>query len=155
MPEGPTSKCGWWQLSVGIGGRFFSSSPGAWRPRQSLCRPSGAGFLGKQGAVNDTHIGAREHRPWGAKMARGFVGTQGRNSGLQARRDGIAMRGAAATGGDRREFFPSSPGAWRPRQSLCRPSGAGFVGKQGVVYDTHIEERASRPCGSELDVDMG
>jgi hypothetical protein len=54
---------------------------------------------------------------------------------------------ARATGGDRREFFPSSPGASRPRQALCRPSGAGALGKQRVDYETHVVARASRLCG--------
>jgi hypothetical protein len=51
-------------------------------------------------------------------------------------------------------FFSSSPGASRPRQPLCRPSGAGVLGKQRVVYQTHIVVRAFRPCGTGLDVDI-
>jgi hypothetical protein len=31
---------------------------------------------------------------------------------------------------------------------IFRPSGAGVVGKQGVVYETHLVARASRPCGT-------
>jgi hypothetical protein len=44
-------------------------------------------------------------------------------------------------------FFPSSPGASRPGQALCRPSGAGDLGKQRVVYETCFVARLSRPCG--------
>lgn len=42
----------------------------------------------------------------------------------------------------------------RPRQVLCRPSGAGDVGKPRVVYETHIVARASRPCGIEIKLDL-
>jgi len=41
----------------------------------------------------------------------------------------------------------SSPGASRPRQGLCRPSGAGLAGNQRVVFETHSVVLASRPCG--------
>jgi len=74
---------------------------------------------------------------------------------LQALRAEIDMPLAAATGWDRREFLSFEPGASRPRQRLCRPSGAGVLGKQRVVYETHIVAQESRPCGSELDVDFG
>jgi hypothetical protein len=69
----------------------------------------------------------------------------GRNRSLQARRADIEM--PLGIGGS---FFSSSPGAWRPRQTLCRPSGAGFVGKQRVVYETHIVARASRTCEAKM-----
>ncbi len=74
---------------------------------------------------------------------------------FRARRAGIKRPVARATGGDRREFLSFEPGASRPRQRLCRPSGAGVLGKQRVVYETHIVAQESRPCGSELDVDFG
>jgi hypothetical protein len=61
--------------SVGIGGSSFSTSPGAWRPRQPLCRPSGAGDLVKQRVDYETHIVAPASRPCDAKMACDFVRT--------------------------------------------------------------------------------
>ena len=72
-PGGPTSKWRWREPTVWIGGSFFSSSPGAWRPRQPQCRPSGAGVLGKQRVVYATHIVARASCPCGGKMSRDFV----------------------------------------------------------------------------------
>jgi hypothetical protein len=72
-PEGPTSQCRWRRQSVGTGGSLPSSSPGASRPRQSLCRPSGAGVLGKQRVARETQNLARASRPCGAKMPGDFV----------------------------------------------------------------------------------
>jgi hypothetical protein len=72
-PGGPTSQCGRREPSVWIGGSFFASNPGASRPRQSLCCPYGAGVLGKQRVVYETHAVARASCPCGAKMARDFV----------------------------------------------------------------------------------
>ncbi len=51
------------------------------------------------------------------------------------------------------KFLLETPGASRPRQVLCRLSGAGDVGKRRVVYETHIVVRESRPCGMDLDVE--
>ena len=61
-PGGPASKGRWRELPVGIGGSFFPSSPGALRPRQRLCRPSGAGDVGERRVVYETHIVARASR---------------------------------------------------------------------------------------------
>jgi hypothetical protein len=93
------------ETQVSAGGSFFSSNPGAWRPRQSLCRPSGAGFVGKQRVVHKTHIVARASRPCGAMMAGDFVGTQGRNRFLLARRADIEMVAAERPVGTGGSFF--------------------------------------------------
>ena len=147
-------------MPVGIGGRFCSSSPGAWRPRQTLCRPSGAGEVGKQRVARETHIVARASRPCRVGIGDFFHALRELNhvvppalfSSVGPTFPLPVAQPSVGIGG---HFFASSPGASRPRQSLCRPSGAGVLGKQSVFYETHIVARASRPCGSELDVDMG
>jgi hypothetical protein len=68
---------------------------------------------------------------------------------LQALRAEIDMPLAAATGWDRREFLSFEPGASRPRQRLCRPSGAGCLGMQEGLQ---IELTSPLPAGVERGV---
>jgi hypothetical protein len=95
-PVGPTFPLPVAEPPAGKGGSFFSASPGAWRPRQALCRPSGAGVLGKQRVVHETHIVAPASRPCEAKMSRDFFRTRGRNRSLQARRADISIAGGCS-----------------------------------------------------------
>jgi len=108
-PGGPTFPLPVAEPPDWIGGSFSPTSPGASRPRQPQCRPSGAGVLGKQRVVDETHIVAPASRPCEAKMSRDFVRTRGRNRSLQARRADISIAGGGATGLDRREFFSCEP----------------------------------------------
>jgi hypothetical protein len=137
-PGGPTFPLPVAEPPDWIGGSFSPTSPGASRPRQPQCRPSGAGVLGKQRVVDETHIVAPASRPCEAKMSRDFVRTRGRNRSLQARRADISIAGGAAFGLDRREFFffeprgPRGPGRhyaappglvkWVNRESLAKPT---------------------------------
>ena len=151
-PGGPTFPLPVAEPPVWIGGSFSPANPGASRPRQSLCRPSGAGVLGKQRAVYETHNVTRASRPCRVGIGGFFhalrelnhvvppalFSSVGPTFPLPVAQPSVGIGGSSS---------PTNPGASLPRQALCRPSGAGVLGKQRVARETHIVARASRPCG--------